>query len=214
MKELEAYQQVCKVFGIKPAKVKLTMPDVDDATLVIVPNKVFEWEKIKKLAEAFGEDQPYATYTYGEIYEKYSAEKLSGKLDGQKAYRYLYIPANLTESETVSNLAKKYKNKRIPSVLEAICFWYSLRATGKNLNFTTTYIRHIDLKLQTVGGWPVVPGSYVSAGGKPYLDRSDAGRVNGARLAVGTNLEPLPLSESFPLPDELTINGKVYRSEV
>lgn len=78
---------------------------------------------------------------------------------------------------------------RVPSVLEAVTYWYSLRAQGDKLDdrsaYDKTYIRHFDLEPKTVGRWQFVPYSYVGSGGEPGLYDSDAGDDNSVRLAVG-----------------------------
>lgn len=79
---------------------------------------------------------------------------------------------------------------RVPSLLDAVTYWYSLRGvSGDKLDdgsaFDKTYIRHFDLEPKTVGGWAVVPESYVNGGGEPGLDDWASGVQRGARLAVG-----------------------------
>jgi len=78
---------------------------------------------------------------------------------------------------------------RVPSLLDAVTYWYSLRAQGDKLDdssaFNKTYTRHFDLEPKAVGGWPGVPRSCVSYDGWPGLYYSFAERGNAARLAVG-----------------------------
>lgn len=207
------YIKVCKILGVKPAKVDSTIEQLPDATLVIVPDKVFTWAKIKKLAVEFGKDQPYETYIYEDLYKLYSAEQLSGKATGSD-YRYLFIPKKFNvKSDTVDNQRNANTDKHVPSVLEAICYWYTLREQGEELNFDTTYIRHFDLPEKRFGGWLSVPSSYVYDVGEPNLYGSDAERGSNARLAVGEKLEPL--SSSSPLvPSSVPNSPLVSAAEI
>lgn len=207
---IKAYKEVCKVLGINPANITKVIPDMPGATTVIVPNDIFEWAQIKKLAVAFGEDQPYPTYTYDDLYSQYTPQQLSGKTtDAPTEYRVVYIPKEWNvKADTAENQAKAHKVEHVPSVLEAICFWYALRASKQSLDFDSTYIRHFDLPAKRLGGWLRVPSSFVSAGGGPDLNVSYAESDNGARLAVGENLkfdapaEPLDLETRVSMLEE------------
>jgi hypothetical protein len=86
--------------------------------------------------------------------------------------------------------AKRPKlNFRVPSLLEAVAYWYTLRAQGDKLadgsTFTKTYIRHFNLEPQRFGGWSYVPRSCVRDDGGPALGRSVVEVASGARLLVG-----------------------------
>jgi hypothetical protein len=64
---------------------------------------------------------------------------------------------------------------RVPSVLEAITYWYALGAKyGSVADFNKTYIRHFDLRPVRIDSWPYVPGSYVDDDGEPGLGSSNA----------------------------------------
>lgn len=210
----KAYREICGVLNIAPAKLG-TIKEVKDATAVIVPNEVFTWPDIKKLAVKFGKKQPYETYVYDDLYEKYSSEQLSGKVDGDKNYRVVYIPKKYNvEADTVANQLKANPSGHVPSVLEAICFWYALRATGETLDFDSTYIRHFDLPQQRVGSWLLVPDSYVGDVGQPDLGYSVAERDDGGRLAVGENSTLAPSTPGAPLDfviETVTVNGRTYK---
>lgn len=188
---ISAYKKTCKALGIKPATIKENIPIRDDATLVIVPNEIFTWAKIKKLAVEFGKGQPYKTWTYDKLYNLYTKEELSGEIRGKKAYRYLYIPKKFNVvADTIANQAKNNKG-HVPSVLEAVCFWYALRENGDPLDFDSTYIRHFNLEPKAPDGWSGVPESFVRRGGEPLLNCADADFQREARVAVGSDLEPL-----------------------
>lgn len=207
---LTAYKTVCKHCGIKPTTIKETFETKGDATLVIVPNKVFDWDQLKKLAVTFGKDQPRSTWSYDKLYQEYTSEELSGTPQGSKAYRAVYIPKECNVvAEPVPDQLEKHKNDYVPSVLDAICLWFTLRELKTELNYTSTYIRHFNLPAKRVDDWASVPYSCVYVGGVPYLDYSVADGGDGARVAVGQNL----VLAASPLPDRLSIDNRVYVAE-
>ena len=77
----------------------------------------------------------------------------------------------------------------MPSPLEAVTHWQTLRAQGDqladNTTFDRTYIRHFDLPEQRFDDWLRVPDSCVNDGGRPYLYFSVAQYDDLARVAVG-----------------------------
>ncbi len=170
--------------------------------LVATPNVEASEAQIVALAENFGKDQPYATFVYDEMYRRgrYSDQEWSGN-SGGSAVRLSLIPSRYDGEisnkpvETQVRLLRERQaqrpnlSARVPSLLDAVTYWYTLRAGGDKLNdssaFDKTYIRHFDLEPQAVDGWQGVPGSYVDGGGEPGLDGSVAGYGFGARLAVG-----------------------------
>jgi hypothetical protein len=170
--------------------------------LVLTPNLEADEKQIVSLAEAFGEQQPYSTYVYDDMYRKgrYSARELSGSAIGSKAATLGLMPSRVdaqlrgTVDKQIGMLrdrqAKRPKlNFRVPSLLEAVAYWYTLRAQGDKLadgsTFTKTYIRHFNLEPQRFGGWSYVSDSCVHDGGEPDLDFSDVEGDDGARLLVG-----------------------------
>lgn len=204
----KAYEEVCKILGIKPAKITENIAIPANTTLVIVPDQVFTRAKLYKLATEFGKKQPYETWICKDFYDQYSPEELCGKPTGAP-YRYLLIPDEYNvPNGTVAE--QKARGGRVPSVLEAIVFWFALREHGKTLNFDHTYIRHFDLEAKLLGGHLCVPRSCVDRGGEPVLYRSGAAGGVDARLAVGSNLNlalsPLPLELS-----KLTENTQALR---
>lgn len=171
-------------------------------SLVATPNIEASEDQIVTLAENFGKDQPYATFVYDEMYRRgrYSGSEWSGN-NGSDGVRLSLIPSRVdaqisykTAAEQVRMLRERQAQRptlsvRVPSLLDAVTYWYTLRAHGDKLDdssaFDKTYIRHFDLEPQTVGRWRGVPGSYVRDDGKPRLSGSDAEREFDARLAVG-----------------------------
>jgi hypothetical protein len=168
-------------------------------TLVATPNVVATKEDLVKAAKAFGENQPYTTYVWDELYKKYIPEQLSGTDPGNgNSVVFSLIPSSYTpdmEGTVVEQRAKLAELQasnpglKVPSPLEAVAYWQTLRAVGDQLadgsTFDRTYIRHFDLPERRLDGWLGVPRSYVSDVGRPVLDDSGARSGDGARLAVG-----------------------------
>ena len=170
--------------------------------LVATPNIEASEAQIVALAESFGKDQPYSTYVYDDLYRKghYSGREWSGN-SGNAPVRLSLIPSRVDSeigykpvNEQVRMVRERQArrpelNVRVPSLLDAVTYWYSLRAGGDKLDdssaFDKTYIRHIDLEPKTVDRWPIVPYSFVDFGGRPRLDYSTADFENDVRLSVG-----------------------------
>ncbi len=169
--------------------------------LVATPNFAPTKDELMDLARKFGEGQPSNTYIDEQLYEHYSAEQLSGQIAGNANVRLSLIPSGNdprfygTVEQQRSKLAEQHRklpSLRVPSVLDAISYWQTLRAGGDELVdykvFGRTYIRHFDLpekQRARVGDWPLVPGSYVRDDGEPLLYGSGAGAAFDGRLAVG-----------------------------
>jgi len=170
--------------------------------LVATPNIEASEAQIVALAEAFGKQQPYETYVYDELYRKgrYTGREFSGK-GGNDPVRLSLIPSrrdavlsgNTVETQVrmlrEQQTSKPNLNLRVPSVLDAVTYWYTLRAQGDKLAdssaFDKTYIRHFDLDPKAVGGWSFVPRSFVNRDGGPGLDLSAVERDGVARVSVG-----------------------------
>jgi hypothetical protein len=169
-------------------------------TLTATPNVLAPWQYIKAVATRFGEDQPYSTYAYDEIPEQYSAAELSGALTPDVPARLSLIP-NRSDDElgyttvdnqkaTLAELSGRRPGLKlhVPSVLDAVVFWQTLRARGDKLvegSSNKTFIRHFNLAPRGIGSWWCVR-SYVSDVGRPDLAEPDAGYIDAnARVAVG-----------------------------
>jgi hypothetical protein len=171
-------------------------------SLVATPNVEASEAQIVALAEVFGKDQPYKTYVYDDLYRKghYTGQEWSGN-SGDAPIRLSLIPDSFDSEisgkpvkEQTALLHKRQStrpelNTRVPSLLDAITYWHTLRARGDKLDDSSAYIktaiRHFNLKSKWVGGLLVAPYSYVRRIGEPDLDDSDAGDDDFARLAVG-----------------------------
>lgn len=166
-------------------------------TLVATPNTLASAKEIIAIAKAY---QPYITdVLWEELYARYTAEQLSGtnpQVDSSVVFSL--IPSRLdpslygTVQKQQAELAKLQATNpdlKVPSVLEAITYWQTLRAQGSKLanhtTFATAYIRHFDLPVQRVVGGQCVPRSFVSFDGYPCLVGSCADYGDYARVAVG-----------------------------
>lgn len=170
-------------------------------TLVATPNVDASREEIVEAAQEFGLTQPRPTFVLDKLYEQYSDKELAGtnpengdhvilSLIPDKPDEKLY--GTLTEQKAVLlNLQKTTPGVKVPSVLEAITLWNTLKVqNGDTLpadesNFDRTFIRHFDLPAKRLVGWSFVPYSFVYDDGRPSLDNSDAYNDDGARVSVG-----------------------------
>lgn len=170
--------------------------------LVATPNVEVTEKQIILLAEMFGKEQPYETYVYYDMYRKgvYTDHEWYGN-SGNMPVRLSLIPSKAdTEisSKTVDEQVRMLRNRqvkhpdlqaRVPSLLDAVTYWYTLRAQGDKLAdssaFEKTYIRHFDLEPRRLGGLLDVPHSYLGNDGEPYLSSSDVDGRCDALVAVG-----------------------------
>ncbi len=188
--------------GVYDYLVEKLVTDGARFTLVATPNVEASEAQIVALAENFDKDQPSQTYVYDKLFRKgcYSGREWSGS-SGNSAVRLSLIPSRVDgemsghlTNQQVRLLRDRQERHpelrvRVPSLLDAVTYWYSLRAGGDKLDdgsaFGKTYIRHFDLEPKTVDRWPIVPYSYADYDGRPYLCYSDVDYELGARLAVG-----------------------------
>lgn len=170
--------------------------------LVATPNVEATEKQIVALAEAFGKEQPYETQVYDELYRKgrYNGKEFSGN-GGNDPVRLSLIPSRrdaVLSGKTVETQVRMLReqqagkpnlNLRVPSVLDAVTYWYTLRAQGDKLAdssaFYKTHIRHFDLDPQAVDGCSYVPNSCVGLVGGPDLGYSFVEFADDARVAVG-----------------------------
>lgn len=80
-------------------------------------------------------------------------------------------------------------NLQVPSVLDALTYWHTLRVGNYQLadtsDYCTTYFRHFNLDPKRHDSWSVVPYVFVGGSGRPNLDYSGADSDEVARLSVG-----------------------------
>lgn len=167
--------------------------------LVATPNILADYDQIRKIGIEFGKNHSYETYISDDLYRQYSAEQLSGAVDGDSPVRLSIIPSAFNlEPATVDNQLKQlvgkqanqpHLNLHVPSVLQAITYWHTLRIRGDKLAdqtaFDKTYIRHFDLPAKRLDDWLYVPKSCVESGSAPYLGASSAASRYWSRVAVG-----------------------------
>lgn len=165
-------------------------------TPVITPEGLVSSEEIMQLAYSFGETQPYATYVEKDLYSQYTARELSG--NGQLKIRLLpsepdakLSALNVTDKR---HLLGEYQaahpelHYQVPSVLENLVRWQTLRAAGDRLQdsntWTKTVVTHFDLEPKQLGRWRL-PYSFVYRDGKPFLAFAFDNNHYIACLAVG-----------------------------
>ena len=186
--------------GIMDYLVRDLVENGNKPNLLATPNVVADWQTLRAISVQFGEGQPYETYIHEELYSQYSAEELSGQLT-EGRLRFSIMPSGYTKQfgyepvETQLAILRQLQaeqprlNMRVPSVLEAITYWQTLRARSGALSgngtLEKTVIRHFDLKPKRIGDWSDVPDSYVGGFGRPLLRSSDAEDGFVARVLVG-----------------------------
>ncbi len=168
-------------------------------TLVATPNVTATADEIIALARRFGEDQPYSTDVWEEIYHKYTPEQLSGtNPEDGNSIKFRLIP-NKRDPDMYGTVAQQLAMLEkiqaetpfvsVQSVLDDVVAWNTLRANGDSLKtgavFDRTYARHFDMPDRRVGGWRSVPRSGFNDNGQPFLDDSYADCGNLGRVSVG-----------------------------
>lgn len=209
MQELEqlfaAKDKEWKTNGVYDYIVEKLITDGAQFTLVATPQVEVSEVQIVALAEAFGKDQPHPTHVSYDLYR--SGQYTGGEWSGNKGtdttpVRFSLIPSRYdtemgyTKVNAQVEQLREYRAKRpeldlrVPSLLDAVTYWYSLRAQGDKLTgdgaYYKTHIRHFDLEPNTlIFGLESVPRSYVDSDGGPTLRYSFADQEEHVRLAVG-----------------------------
>jgi len=168
-------------------------------TLVATPNVSVNHADIIKSAKAFGDEQPHETYAFEELLGEYTAAQLSGTHpENGKAVVFSLIPNKfdpgmtgtaVQQMEKLAELQIKTTELKVPSVLEAVALWYSLRAQGDSLDndsaMDKTYIRHFNLPEHFKSYLPSIPASGIVGNGKPHLSYSNAQEPGKALVSLG-----------------------------
>lgn len=163
--------------------------------LVATPNVLVDAKGYITAAKAFGKLQGQAASIPEGFYEWYDAQQLSGTtpLGGQQ-FVFSLIPLKPDErfSGTVKSqldlfgaLKDEYAFLKVPSPLEVLAYWQTLKELGVSLRgeetIELTYSRSFDL--------PVihkkVPGPYINAVGQPEFYPASSQVYGPARIAVG-----------------------------
>ena len=154
--------------------------------LIGTPDVTATADEAIKLAETFGKGQPYSTSVWSEIVKRYTPEQLSGTnpANGNQV-QFGLVPNKFNpdlygtvtqQGAALAKLQADMPDLRVPSFLEDMTFWQTLRAQGDSLKegavFDRTYIRHFDLPEQRIGGDVYVLRSSVYGGGQPNVGAS------------------------------------------
>ncbi len=168
-------------------------------TVIASPNITASADELIKLAETFGKEQPYSTSMWSKIVKRYSSEELSGTdpANGNQV-QFGLVPNKFnpdlygTVAQQRANLVKLQANTpdlRVPSFLEDMTLWQTLRAQGDSLSeggvFDRTYVRHFDLADKRVDAYDYVLRSYVFGNGQPYVFGSFVHGGYAGRVLVG-----------------------------
>jgi len=170
-------------------------------TLVATPNVEASEAQVISLAEVFGEDYISLTYVDDFYGKGYFGGKVPNGSEFDAPIRLTLIPSGYdTEMGygTVDSHVERLReiqaklpelNIDVPTMLDAVTYWYNLRAQGDRLNdtstFDKTYIRYFDLRpIMIDAGLPFVPAFFVDHDG-PELASSFVNSESNARLAVG-----------------------------
>jgi len=175
-------------------------------TPVARPNVIVPVSGLKALANDFAKGQNYdKAYIYDQLYDQYTTDEelaqLSGYNPAEGVVSFSLIPNKRTEELGIYTAEEQVRilanlrdqspklNLKVPSLLDAMTLWQTLRASGDKLadrtTWNKTYIRHFNLAAKRLGGFLYVPYSAVYDDGKPYLRRSFAEHDDLARLSVG-----------------------------
>lgn len=162
-------------------------------TLVATPNVPANSDQIERLILEFSQSQPHGYNIWNNFYSKYSDEELSyTNQETKNRAIFSFIPNMETLYGTVEELkytlAELQKTNpyiRIPKVVTAITYWYTLRAQNYKPNKKLTRIRHIDLPEQQFYKWKCVPESFIHNSGTPHLDNSDINIKDYMRIEIG-----------------------------
>ena len=167
--------------------------------LVATPNVTATHDEAIKLAESFGEGQPYKTHVWSNIVKRYTPEQLSGTnpANGNRV-QFGLVPDKFNselygtvpqQQAALARLQADMSDLRVPSLLEDMALWQTLRAQGDTLTegavFDRTYIRHFDLPEQCFVGGDCVLNSCVAGDGGPTVRGSNVRFDSSGRALVG-----------------------------
>jgi hypothetical protein len=163
--------------------------------VVVTPNAGTTEQDIISLAQAFSPEKEASISDNLLGKGLYSGSELSGK-SGNAAVRFSLISGRLDSSFT--DKASEQRNSlskiqslhpelgaRVPSMLDAVIYWYTLRAQSVKLDDDNTYIRHFDLEPVDSRRGPSIPRSYVEDDGQPGITGVYCDVRDHARLAFG-----------------------------
>ena len=195
-KEFEAWFSDDKLKG---AKSLMELDPNTKFTVVATPNIEVDADGITKIGTAFGRNQPYPTYVYEPIRKKYTAAQLSGTNPSNgNAVQFSLIPHTaapaalygtvVQQRAKLTEMRKENPELKVPSELDAVTFWNTLKVAGEfdnGYDWRNTVIRGFNLPEQRIGDWPGVPDSFAYVDGGPTLYRSFAENDFHSRVSVG-----------------------------
>lgn len=170
-------------------------------SLLVTPNIEASEAQIVGLAENFSKGRPHPTHVYDKLYRKghYTDREWSGN-GGNAPVRLSLVPNRVDDEISHKPLGEQIQmlqerqarrpelNIRVPSLLDAVTYWYNLRAQGDKLDnnnaLNKTYITHIDLEPKNCNGLMRIPQSGAGLG-MASLSRFDIDNKVGVRLSVG-----------------------------
>ncbi len=179
-------------------------------TPVIAPNVLASHQQLLALADKFLEGQPQVVHNASErishsdrgvLYSQYTPEELSGRVVGGPVRVSLIPNKNAWDNGLFwssgpaqrARLAEMQSERpnlsfHVPSVLDAVTYWYTLRAGGDSLTGNRldekTWIRHFDLEPKAVhNSEDQRPTSCIVSPGRPMLSWM-GNTLNDARVAV------------------------------
>ena len=167
--------------------------------LVATPNRLVSSSDLKEMAKQFGVDKPYRAFIANELYDQYTPEELSGSFSDDSPIRFILIPNKFPKYYTGTTKEQRHELLRlqiekpflrIPSVVEAVAYWYALQSQGEILvgpgTYEKTYIRHFDLPERRNHTNLFVPYTFIGNTGSPHLHESFVRNYgSSARIAVG-----------------------------
>lgn len=212
-KELAPTQQAPSLKSIEAAlnPKQLKYIEKHKAELVIAPAL-----SLYDLIEQIDKKQPKKTYIYHDLWDQY---ELGSELRVDFLVPKLMFTSQTYEQQrrSIASAKKNLKGLRAVDPRAYLVAQVIRRETGRELLDQYTWRVTAQPPKESVGGGSVV-GRVLSDGGGFGLDwgYGRAGPDGGVGLSVGLELnsQPSDLVGSFAseLPDELTINGKVYRA--
>ncbi len=175
--------------------------------LVATPNTIVTPQELITLAQTFAGTQNPSTNLYltEELYIQYNPQELAGPPGFQVIdaavpnFRFSLIPSKM-DSNTTSTTVEHQKqmlqaiqsiqpNIQVPSPLDAVTNWYTLRAKGGISDdediFENTYVRHYNMQFKQYGGLLVPATCIHNDDGRPALVYSDVSNGIRGRVSIG-----------------------------
>lgn len=174
-------------------------------TLVATPNLEATLRQLVMATKTFSQAQPEEPQLFTELYEMYGPSDFSSTNTNPKSGKAVNfslvedrfdprLRGTATEQwDRLQELQTRFPHLQVPSVLEAITYWNTLRSHGVKLTkdkstFNKTYIRHFDLEPKVVGGHKFIPSTDVNLG-RAALWSSHPEQTYEGRVSLGESLD-------------------------